>query len=147
MNSTMAGILRVALGAPLILVVLAHVPAGVASERETRNNIGLGALVFAENCQRCHKADGYGEGALYPSLHNDDLLADRSLLIQTILDGRSRHAVDSADGTAPLMPSLDYLTNKEIVSIIAFISNTWGDDVLVVSESEVAAARRKGGQQ
>lgn len=135
-----------ALRAPLILVLLAHAPVGLSSERDIRNSIGLGALSFAENCQRCHQADGYGEEALYPSLHNNELLADRALLIHTILDGRSRHSAGATDGTTPLMPSLDYLTDREIVSIIAFISNTWGDDVLIVSESEVAAARRKGGK-
>ena len=140
MNSTMAGILRVLLRAPLILL-LVYVPSVLASERDIRNSIALGAMAFAENCRRCHQADGYGEEALYPSLHNSDLLANRSLLIRTILDGRSRHKAGTTDGTTPLMPSLDYLTDKEVASIIAFISNTWGDDVLIVSESEVAAAR------
>ena len=145
MNNTMVGVLRVLLYTPLILVLFAYVPSGLSSERDIRNSIALGAMAFSENCQRCHQADGYGEEALYPSLHpslqSEELLADRSLLIRTILDGRSRHQAGSADGAAPLMPSLDYLTDKEIVSIIAFISNTWGNDVLIVSESEVAAAR------
>jgi mono/diheme cytochrome c family protein len=140
MNSTMAGRLRVLLRAPLILL-LVYVPSGLASERDIRNSIALGAMAFAENCQRCHQADGYGEEALYPSLHNSELLANRTLLIRTILEGRSRHTAGTTDGTTPLMPSLDYLTDKEVASIIAFISNTWGDDVLIVSESEVAAAR------
>ena len=149
MDNTMVGVLRVLLYTPLILVLFAYVPSGLSSERDIRNSIALGAMAFSENCQRCHQADGYGEEALYPSLHpslhpslqSEELLADRSLLIRTILDGRSRHQAGSADGAAPLMPSLDYLTDKEIVSIIAFISNTWGNDVLIVSESEVAAAR------
>jgi len=146
MNSTMVGVLRVLLHTPLILVLCAYVPSGLSSERDIRNSIALGAMAFSENCQRCHQADGYGEEALYPSLHDEELLADRSLLIRTILDGRSRHKAGSADGTTPLMPSLDYLTDKEIASIITFISNTWGNDVLIVSESEVAAARQKSGK-
>jgi mono/diheme cytochrome c family protein len=146
MNNTMVGVLRVLLYTTLTLVLFAYVPSSVSSERDIRNSIALGAMAFSENCQRCHQADGYGEEALYPSLHNEELLADRSLLIRTILDGRSRHEAGSSDGTTPLMPSLDYLTDKEIAAIVAFISNSWGNDVLILSESEVAAARRKSGK-
>jgi mono/diheme cytochrome c family protein len=110
-----------------------------ASEQDIRNSIALGALTFADNCSTCHQLDGYGEEALYPSLHNPALLADKPLLIQTILHGRRGHQDDGSDGQ--LMPSLDYLTDREIAAIIAFISNSWGSDVLLVTEEEIKAAR------
>jgi len=111
-----------------------------ASEQEIRNQIALGALAFADNCQKCHQIDGYGEEALYPSLHNPTLLADKTLLIRTILHGRTGQ--DSTGAEERLMPSLDFLTDREIVAIIAFISNSWGPDVLLVTEDEVDQARR-----
>jgi mono/diheme cytochrome c family protein len=117
-------------------------PALFASEQEIRNSIALGALAFADNCRKCHQIDGYGEEALYPSLHDPALLGDEQLLIKTILSGRSGHVQDSELVTEPLMPALDYLTNAEIVAIIAFISNSWGTKVLVVTEDEVARARK-----
>ena len=128
--------------ATLMFVLLACSPVVWPAERDIRNRIALGALVFAENCQRCHQADGYGEEELYPSLHDSRLLADRTLLVRTILDGRNRHEAGAADASTPLMPSLDYLTNSEIAAIIAFISNTWGNDVVMVTEAEVDKARR-----
>lgn len=121
-----------------ILLTLA-VPAP-ASEQDIRNNIALGALAFSDNCSRCHHIDGYGEESLYPSLHNPQLLSDKALLIQTLLKGRTGHQQSSGDQVT-LMPSLNFLSDAEIVAIIAFISNSWGDEVLMVTEQEVRDAR------
>lgn len=121
--------------------MLALAMPAAASEQEIRDNIALGALAFADNCMKCHQLDGYGEEALYPSLHNPTLLRDRSLLIQTILNGRMGHQQSVEGGSMRLMPSLDFLTDAEIVAIIAFITNSWGDQVLEVTEQEVREAR------
>jgi len=111
----------------------------VASEQEARDLVGLGALTFADNCMKCHQIDGYGEEALYPSLRDPKLLANKKLLIDTLLHGRS--APRRNGGEEDLMPPRDYLTDREISAIIAFISNTWGDALLLVTEEEVKAAR------
>ncbi|WP_428819663.1 c-type cytochrome [Microbulbifer sp. MCCC 1A16149] len=110
-----------------------------ASEQETRDLVGFGALTFADNCKKCHQIDGYGEEALYPSLHDPALLANKKLLVETLLHGRS--APRRNGGEEDLMPALEFLTDREISAIIAFISNTWGDEVLLVSEEEIKAAR------
>ena len=112
-----------------------------ATERDVRNSVALGALVFADNCIKCHQLEGYGEEELYPSLHNPDLLADKALLIQTVLNGRLAHLEDGTESMERLMPALDFLSNREIAAIIVFISNSWGDQVLVVTEQEVEDAR------
>jgi len=112
-----------------------------ASEQDIRNQIALGALAFADNCKTCHQLDGYGKEKLYPSLHDARLMADKALLIRRILHG----AITSQDGasheTVRLMPSLGFLTNQEIAAIIAFITNSWGSEVLIVTEQEVGDAR------
>jgi len=112
-----------------------------ASEQDIRDQIALGALAYADNCRKCHQLDGYGEEKLYPSLHNPQLMADRPLLIQTILHGRVAPRQESGGATPRLMPSLDFLTNREVAAIIAFITNSWGDEVLIVTEQEVGQAR------
>jgi mono/diheme cytochrome c family protein len=124
----------------LILSAALVIPA-TAAERDVRNSVALGALVFADNCIKCHQIEGYGEEELYPSLHNPDLLADKALLIQTVLNGRLAHGEDGTEGTQRLMPALDFLSNREIAAIIAFISNSWGNEVLMVTEQEVEDAR------
>lgn len=112
-----------------------------ASEQDIRNQIALGALAFADNCKTCHQLDGYGEEELYPSLHDPRLMADKTLLIRTIIHGRIANQDEPGGGTERLMPSLGFLTNKEIVAIIAFITNSWGNEILIVTEQEVADAR------
>lgn len=111
----------------------------VASAQDTQNLVELGAHTFADNCQKCHQIDGYGEEALYPSLRDPQLLANKPLLIKTILHGRT---AQQADGTEePRMPSLDYLTNREITALIAFISKSWGNEVLLVNSEDITQAR------
>ena len=112
-----------------------------ASEQDIRNQIALGALTFADNCRQCHQLDGYGEEKLYPSLHNPALMADKALLIRTILHGRVTNRDDTSAASMRLMPSLEFLTDQEIAAIIAFITNSWGDEVMVVTEREVSEAR------
>ena len=112
-----------------------------ASEQDIRNQIALGALAFADNCRKCHQLDGYGEEKLYPSLHDPRLMADKALLIRTILHGGAAHQDESSGAAVRLMPSLGFLTNQEIAAIIAFITNSWGDEVLLVTEQDVGDAR------
>lgn len=125
----------------LIATLLGVLATAQAGEQDIRNSIALGALAFADNCKKCHRIDGYGEAKLYPSLHDAKLLANKPLLIRTILHGRTRPKAGQSGADEPLMPALDFLSNREVSAIIAFISNSWGDDVLVVSEQEVQAAR------
>ena len=125
---------------PTVAMLLTLAIPAPASEQDIRNNIALGALAFSDNCARCHRIDGYGEESLYPSLHNPQLLHDKALLIQTLLRGRTGHQQNSK-GQVTLMPSLNFLSDSEIVAIIAFISNSWGDEVLMVTEQEVRDAR------
>lgn len=126
------------LAAAALLVVTMSAP---ASERDIRNSVALGALAFADNCQKCHQIDGYGEEALYPSLHTPELLADKTLLIQTVLNGRLGHQEGNDNEMVRLMPAMDFLSNTEIAAIIAFISNSWGDEVVIVTVEEVEDAR------
>ena len=39
------------------------------------------------------------------------------------------------------MLALNFLSDTEVAGIIAFISNTWGEEVLMITEREVAEAR------
>ena len=125
------------LGSVLLTLALS----ATASEQDIRNNIALGALTFSDICAKCHQIDGYGEEDLYPSLHNPALLQNKTLLIQTILNGRTGHQQNVGGDEITLMPALTFLSNAEIVAIIAFITNSWGGEVLVVTEQEVQEAR------
>lgn len=125
----------------LVIIFAVLMPQAAASEQDIRNQIALGALAFADNCKTCHQLDGYGEEELYPSLHDPSLMKDKTSLIQTIIHGRIANQEEPGGGTERLMPKLGFLTNKEIAAIIAFITNSWGNEILIVTEQEVADAR------
>jgi mono/diheme cytochrome c family protein len=122
-----------------LLAASSQVP---AAEPQLNPSVVLGEQTFADNCRKCHQLDGYGEEALYPSLHQQRLLADKALLIQTLLHGRVGQGQSPTAEPERLMPALDFLSNREIAALIAYISNSWGDDVIVVTEAEVQAARQ-----
>lgn len=121
------------------LLLAALCTSAFGSENEVRNSIVMGAFAFADNCRKCHETDGYGSEGLYPSLRRPELLADRALLIKTILHGRLQQEKDGTE--ARLMPSMDYLTNQEIAAIIAFVTGSWGKEVVMVSPEEIEKAR------
>jgi mono/diheme cytochrome c family protein len=131
-------------GVLLLLASLAVVPPAAAdsqADTTTGDAILLGSRTFDENCGKCHQPDGFGEAGLYPSLHDPALLDDRDRLIRTMLHGRSRPAGGVDDSPEALMPALDYLSNAEIVAVIAFITHSWGKETLMVTEQDVEAAR------
>lgn len=118
----------------------------VPDEQAIRNSIAMGALAFSDNCQACHQPDGYGEEGLYPSLHRPELLADRVALVRTILHGRVRTSgspVSDEQRVDRLMPSFEFLSNDEIASIVAFITNSWSAGAQIVTSDEVESARSK----
>ncbi len=136
---------------PLLLLAasLAALPqAGASAANDRTGNtpedvMVLGSRTFDQNCGKCHQPDGFGESGLYPSLHDPALLADREKLIRTMLHGRSGTGEGFGGSPQALMPALDYLTNAEIVAVIAFISSSWGAEKVVVSEQDVQAARAR----
>jgi mono/diheme cytochrome c family protein len=126
-----------------LLLLLPSLSAQIpAQEQDAQALVELGELTFADNCRKCHQLDGYGEESLYPSLHQPALLADRALLVQTILHGRVNTQPPSGDEAERLMPALDFLSDREIAALVAYISYRWGDDTVIVTEAEVAALRQ-----
>jgi mono/diheme cytochrome c family protein len=95
----------------------------------------LGALVFTDNCKQCHQIGGYSEVALYPSLRSE------TLLIEIVLNGRLAHQKESRNSVR-IMLLMNFLTNREVAAIIAFITSSWGNKVLIVSDEQVETARK-----
>lgn len=113
-----------------------------ADTNEDAGDLTLGAAIYADNCRMCHQPDGGGEEGLYPSLQNPALLADKKLLIRTVLDGRTGHRQRGNGKAVRLMPRWDFLSDREIAAVIAFVTDSWGPQAVIVSAPEVAAARR-----
>ncbi len=108
---------------------------------DTATLLLLGADTFTDNCAKCHQPDGFGKRGLYPSLHDPARLEDSAHLVETVLHGRSAPTGEQGSPGQALMPALEYLTDREITAVIAYITSNWGSEAIIVSEAEVRAAR------
>lgn len=88
-----------------------------------------GALLYEAHCQNCHQDDGTGLKALIPPLKSADWLAYNQDTLACII----RHGMDgpmTVNGKFfdEKMPANEQLTEGQIMNIINFINNEWGND-------------------
>lgn len=102
-----------------------------------------GAVLYAEYCQSCHRADGEGVARIYPALAgNSAVLPDNpSSLIRVALAGGRMPAVEG--GLFPFaMPGFSRLNDADLADVLTFIRGAWGNNAPPVAASEVKALRK-----
>ena len=95
-----------------------------------------GALLYANNCQVCHQANGEGlKGAFPPLKASSIVLADNpEVLIDIIMNGynaREEYAEMSAIGV------VNGLKPEEVTAIINHERSSWGNNARIISIAEV----------
>jgi mono/diheme cytochrome c family protein len=102
-----------------------------------------GAAIYADQCSACHKPDGSGISALFPTLKGSALVQqlDPTTLMRVVLRGTRSAATDKAP-TAPAMPAFGWLlTDEQAANVISYIRNAWDNHAPPVSADEVGKAR------
>jgi glucose/arabinose dehydrogenase/mono/diheme cytochrome c family protein len=101
-----------------------------------------GAAVYAKNCQTCHMADGAGVQNLNAPLTGTEyVLGNKTRLINVLLKGMQ--GVDiNGESYSNVMPAHDFLTDKQIASVLTYIRNSFGNKASAVTSTEVTAARK-----
>lgn len=104
----------------------------------TEASVGLpdGRLLYAQNCQACHQANGEGIKGAFPPLKGSPVVLgdDLELLVSIIMQGydaRPEYAVMNAVGTD------NGLTPEEVTAIINYEKSSWGNAAKTVSVEEV----------
>ena len=100
-----------------------------------------GEMYYTNLCANCHMEDGGGLELLVPPLAGADLVRDHPEKVACII----RHGLTSKvlvngieyDGEMPAVPEL---SDFEIVNVINFINNAWGNDFQEVTYEQVKAA-------
>ncbi|WP_230389332.1 cytochrome c [Vibrio nitrifigilis] len=114
---------------------LRGVPVDVASKKMP------GASLYMGNCSVCHDADGSGSpDGYYPSLYHNSVIGSEHTgnLIQVILHGVKRH---TASGDV-MMPAFgQHLSDKEVATLVNFLTKTYGAKDANISASDVKALR------
>jgi nitrite reductase (NO-forming) len=96
------------------------------------------------NCFVCHQATGVGVPGVFPPLAKSDfLLADKKrAIVQTIYGSKTPITVNGVKYPGGIMTNV-VMTDQEVVDVVNYILNSWGNKGGVVTLDEVKAARKK----
>lgn len=101
-----------------------------------------GAILYAEYCQACHRADGQGVPRIFPALNGNSAVyaanADSVLQI-TLAGGRMPHT--PYDRMAFTMPEFKQLSDADIAEVVNFVRNSWTNQAPTVDVSDVVNMR------
>jgi mono/diheme cytochrome c family protein len=104
-----------------------------------------GEAIYIDNCATCHRSNGEGVPAEFPSLKGSAVAqsSDPTTAIRLILDGA--RAVPTDQRPTPFaMPSYRWkLTDDEIAAVVSYIRSAWGNAAAPVSGSDVGKLRGK----
>lgn len=96
-----------------------------------------GAVLYANNCQACHQANGEGLKGAFPPLKGSEVVTgeDLELFVNIIMlgyDARPEYATMNAVGTD------NNLTPEEVTAIINHEKTNWGNNAKPVTVEEVS---------
>lgn len=120
----------------LLCVLLLLVNCGQESEQvekdydqlPTNSEFSDGKLVYDMSCVNCHMKDGQGLENTFPPLANSDyLLKDPIRAMQQVKYGSSEKMVVNGVEYEGIMPPQE-LTDQQIVDVINYCLNAWGND-------------------
>jgi cytochrome c oxidase cbb3-type subunit 2 len=108
-----------------------------AANAETKNTEPDGALLYANNCQACHQANGEGLKGAFPALKGSKIVVDDNpeVLIDIIING-----YDAREEFAQMPPvgTNNKLTAAEITAIANHERTSWGNNGHKLSAEEVS---------
>jgi nitrite reductase (NO-forming)/hydroxylamine reductase len=107
-----------------------------------------GKQVYLQNCAACHQPDGTGLPGAFPPLAQSDYLAgDREQVLSAALFGLSGPITVNGMDYDGVMPSMGYLSDKDLAAALTYVLSSWGNDYAAVSLAEVSALRVALGEE
>lgn len=107
-----------------------------------------GQVLYQAHCSSCHKTDGTGSRAMYPPLAKSDYFAGNPRrLVAVVMEGLSGPITVNGARYDQIMPTISYLSDEEIASVLTYVLNSWGNPGGRITTEEVAAYRKAAGMQ
>lgn len=107
-------------------------------------DLSVGEAIYTGkgNCATCHQATGQGLAPTFPPLAGADyLLADKERAIhQTMFGSQEPITVNGVQYPGKVMTVVE-LTDQEVVDVVNYILNSWGNEGGTVTLDEVKAIR------
>jgi nitrite reductase (NO-forming) len=108
------------------------------------DRIKAGKVLYAQNCQACHQAEGQGIAQAFPPLAKSDYLnADVDRAISVVLHGLEGPIKVNGSTFNSTMPAMK-LSDEHVANLMTFVYNSWGNKGGEVTPAKVAAVRAKG---
>jgi cytochrome c oxidase cbb3-type subunit 2 len=97
-----------------------------------------GALLYANNCQSCHQANGEGLKGAFPPLKGSKVVLDDDpeLMVSIIMNGYSGR-VQEGFAEMPPVGANNKLTPEEIAAIMNHEKTSWGNNAKKVTPAQV----------
>ena len=100
-----------------------------------------GQSLYADHCQSCHQADGYGVPFMQPPLAGSSLvLGDIDALARAVLYG-SDADVPRDEVWGNQMAGFDVLSDHEMADILTYIRSSFGNEKSAVTADQVRSIR------
>lgn len=101
-----------------------------------------GAILYAEYCQVCHRADGKGVARIFPALDGNSAVYARSAdsVLQITLSG-GRMPETPHDRMAFTMPEFSNLSDSDAAEVVNYIRNSWTNQAPEINVDDVVKMR------
>lgn len=105
--------------------------------------MGEGAKLYSTYCASCHQVNGKGDGTRNPPLAGSEwVTGDKRRLMQLVIHGLSGPITVNGVGYNEAMPAHGYLTDGQLISILNYIRQSWGNNAEMISPNEVPRNRK-----
>ena len=115
-------------------------PAPVVSE--TVKEDLQGEAVFKKTCIACHQANGEGIANTFPPLAKSDFLADKSQVINQVINGKTGEIIVNGVKYNSIMPPQN-LNDEEVADVLNYVYSSWGNSGDHVTLYKVKSIRSK----
>lgn len=101
-----------------------------------------GAILYAEYCQVCHRADGQGMPRIFPALDGNSAVFAKNAdsVLQITMNG-GRMPKTPHDRMAFTMPEFSHLSDSDIADIVNYVRNSWTNQAPEIGTSDVVKMR------
>ena len=101
-----------------------------------------GAILYAEYCQICHRADGKGVPRIFPALDGNSAVYSRDAdsVLQITLSG-GRMPDTPHDRMAFTMPEFINLSDADVAEVVNYIRNSWTNQGSEINVDDVVQMR------
>jgi mono/diheme cytochrome c family protein len=101
-----------------------------------------GKSIYVKYCLTCHQADGGGVPNMNPPLIKTSyVLGDKTRLIKVVLNGFSENVDIDGESYSNVMPSHDFLKDKEIADVLTYVRKSFTNKAGAISTVQVKAVR------